>query len=129
MTFDENETEVANQMSNYWGSFARTGDPSQGLETPITGEFTNWIPYVREGSNNWLNMRLEPPKSRLEYNYNEDICDFWDSLNYYVVMPEPPTTVGLIESTTSGGKIHQAFATLLFFVILLFDILCLNLLV
>ena len=34
--------------------------------------------------NNWLNIRIDADQQGFDANYKSDICDFWDSTNYYV---------------------------------------------
>nr|XP_039274012.1 crystal protein-like isoform X1 [Styela clava] len=142
---DVEDIQVSNQFSNYWGGFARTGNPSEGLETPLPGDFPEWLPYVGTNQGNeerWLNLRLDEPVAYLESDYEKEICDFWDSLGVYmkaqetsthttipvttasVTMPSMPTTTesdGKINTTSDGVIVRPTVACV--FVTVLFAIL------
>lgn len=32
----------------------------------------------------WNNIRIQAPTGFIESNYRDEVCDFWDSLNFYV---------------------------------------------
>ena len=67
----------------------------------------------------WINYVINSPNGSLDYDYKQDICNFWDQTKYYVDLdrnngattsvaataPElDKTTVDLQETTTGGGK-------------------------
>lgn len=76
--FDNNDFLVADAFSTYWGSFATTGNSSYNL-----GSFPQWPLYADPS---WSKLIIDAPQPIVSDNYLEDICDFWDSLNIYVVM-------------------------------------------
>nr|XP_039252462.1 crystal protein-like isoform X1 [Styela clava] len=133
---------VEDQFSTYWGSFARTGNPSNNLETPL-GDYPDWPHYTSQNgsflksiklsvneersydigqiygkilpilvqSNNidektvemWQNIRIKAPISEIETEYEDDICDFWDSIGYYMDPIPLPTTTTISTTTTEGN--------------------------
>ncbi|XP_076812123.1 crystal protein-like [Clavelina lepadiformis] len=78
--FAANDTAVASQFSKFWGNFAYYGAPSK--------ELTEWPPYVSSMNGpsieEWTSIRLEAPTTSTEYNFRQDLCDFWDSLDFYM---------------------------------------------
>lgn len=105
--FNEDEIIVCDQFSKYWGNFARNGNPNDNTGGPDFPDFTNWPPYVRSNDgNSWSNIHLMPI-SFVETRYKEEICDFWDSLDFYVNMSDAvtPTTPDLpVKETTTVDK-------------------------
>ncbi|XP_077971643.1 crystal protein-like [Styela clava] len=100
--FNENDTLVADQFSKYWGNFARMGDPNNDDEGPSFPEIPYWPAYVMSpDKEDWMNIHIEPPSPFVEARYKEDICDFWDSLNFYVTFPESTGTATQPFSNTS----------------------------
>lgn len=133
----EDDLIVEDEFSTYWGSFARTGSPSNNLETPL-GDFTGWPIYTDEVAtdysaiakskinfeiyakllplmyrsteldtgeflpkNTWENILIKAPNSEIMDDFEEDICDFWDSVGYYMdPIPLPPTTTAATTAKT-----------------------------
>jgi len=95
---DESDQYMSLVFSDFWGSFAHTGVPtSQNTE--------NWIKYKsldEENSEDWEIMHMKYPRAEKEANYMEELCDFWDSLNYYVKIKKQPTPN---ENEDSSGEI------------------------
>lgn len=49
----------------------------------------------------YSNIHIEAPASFLEDEYLEEICDFWDGLNFYVEMKETSTTPQTQDTSTT----------------------------
>lgn len=101
--FNEDEITVCDQFSKYWGNFARTGNPNDNTGSPDFPDFINWPPYVRTNDeNSWSNIRIKPAPF-VEARYKEEICDFWDSLDFYVNMTDAllSTTTELLDTKTT----------------------------
>nr|XP_039265750.1 crystal protein-like [Styela clava] len=140
---DDHDIAVSDQFSTYWGSFARTGSPSGGLEVPLPGNFQEWYPYSETSTQNgkpWVNMRIDDPESYQETDYLKETCDFWDSLGIYADITndvdvstmasfttdvQPPATtqgVGEIETTSESNQ-PSPFNTFILFTTFLCSIL------
>lgn len=75
--FSDADFLVSDMFSDYWGSFAYEGKPS-------SSRFSVWPIYQKNEDSNWLNIRIDADQQGFDANYKSDICDFWDSTNYYV---------------------------------------------
>jgi carboxylesterase type B len=69
-----NELNLANQMSYYWGNFANTGDPNQG-PTPVQ---VQWPEY---DDSTMQNIVLAVPITTQTQEYS-NFCTFWDTVGY-----------------------------------------------
>lgn len=124
--FLENDTAVANQFSTYWGSFAASGTPQSLLSLEL-GQFADWPQYEGQAVNkensktqkqsntqlvetdqfaddiSWPNIYIHAPDSEGRYDYLEDICDFWDSLDIFTGdgIYTPMTTTSEVKVTTT----------------------------
>ncbi|XP_076813222.1 crystal protein-like [Clavelina lepadiformis] len=96
--FAANDTAVADQFGKFWGNFAYYGAPSM--------ELTEWPHYVPSSLNDlnineWTNIRLEAPTSSTESDFRQDLCDFWDTLGFYVNFTSADETTKAKETTTN----------------------------
>ena len=46
---------------------------------------------LKINSEDWEIMHMKYPRAEKEANYMEELCDFWDSLNYYVEIKKQPS--------------------------------------
>lgn len=135
--FQESDTVASNQFAGYWTNFAITGHPSDkgaidGVSNSL-GPFQIWPVYngTLDNPTSWENVIIDgdsDPGNTVDEAYLDDICDFWDSLNYYydlstldvsitattprndnttTVRPNDVTTT--IEATTSGSRSSKQF--------------------
>jgi len=76
---DESDALIITMFGEYWKNFAYFG-------APHAESFTKWPVYyksVNNPSHDWANLRIISPQSRLDYQFNEDFCDFWDATGIY----------------------------------------------
>ncbi|XP_077988429.1 cAMP-regulated D2 protein-like [Glandiceps talaboti] len=81
--FTEEEEVLSKSLMTYWTNFARTGDPSNSGQPITTGEMDEALVWPKyEESSDWQYLRFLTP-NRVEKNYLDKECGFWDSLRYY----------------------------------------------
>ena len=65
----------------YWSNFAKYSNPSPSLaQSPMKGNNPVWTAY---DLNNKPFLRFTGPSNRLENNYLQKACDFFDTIGYY----------------------------------------------
>nr|XP_039253282.1 acetylcholinesterase-like [Styela clava] len=69
---------VADQFSAFWGSFSRTGNPSND-SMKYNDSFSLWPEF--KYSKDW-NYLLINTASEVKQKYKESICNFWDETGY-----------------------------------------------
>nr|XP_039252805.1 acetylcholinesterase-like [Styela clava] len=130
----DDDQSVENQFSTYWGSFARTGEPSNGLENSL-GDFPDWPQYSSPSmakwkytrnnfqamihafdkvttNHDWESLRIKAPEGKIETGYEQDICDFWDSIGFYMdPIPLPTTTATVVTEDDAGRTDPPIFTT------------------
>ncbi|XP_039252255.2 crystal protein-like [Styela clava] len=124
---------IENLYSTYWGNFAHTGNPSSKLNTYID-DLPIWPEYKndKDPSKSWLHLMIQAPRSTIQNEYLEEICDFWDSIKYGVkdegseipnatevasTSPSAPTT-----SSGENGKIMHKLLLIASFLFLYFNV-------
>lgn len=95
--FSDDDYSAADQFSFYWDQFSQSGDPS----TNASPDFYDWKAYEEGSGAEWMNVVIDAPKSSEDVNYLEEVCDFWDSLNFYVDMPNAPNEPTTTTTTTT----------------------------
>ncbi|XP_039252767.2 acetylcholinesterase-like [Styela clava] len=119
--YTDEQLSVENQFSTYWGSFVQTGNLSSGLNNSL-GSFPSWPKYKFSNDRNqsWLYMYIHSPSGEVRQGFQDEICDFWDSINYgqlnYTIPTATETTLFTtteVLSTTSHAMhpIHRTTVT------------------
>lgn len=95
---EEDERLMSSMFSDFWGSFVYTG-------VPQSSNHDEWLKYksMRE------DMHMIYPRGEMESDYKEDICDFWDSLNFYVEIKDDEDSDG----NGGAGKVTTTFITMI----------------
>ena len=59
----------------------------------------------------WVNQVIDAPDGKLDQYYKEDICDFWDSTNFYMNVNDDATTTMPLETTAITTTSYETIAT------------------
>lgn len=95
ITWNDTDYDVSDMMDDYWGSFAHDDKPS-------SPNYHSFPLYQQDAEGKWPNLWISPPPNKVEYDYLKDTCEFWDSLDYYVVLDNKPTSTSNPTDSTSN---------------------------
>jgi len=74
LNYTKDEQVLSNLLIDYWTNFVRNGDPNKGNQVP------NWPPYSSSAKSN---MKFQVPQSIVETNWDNEDCNFFDSVGYH----------------------------------------------
>ncbi|XP_077974532.1 crystal protein-like [Styela clava] len=129
------ETSIGNFPD--WPIYSPLYPPANSAKTNFqsdTGSHSRISPFLIEAPLHsqkmlefWENLRIKAPVGLTEIGYEEDICEFWDSVGYYMdpiplaTTTEDPHTVGnsqpatpFIQTTSNANSITITLSTLTF---------------
>lgn len=72
-TFSDAGRRVSQSMATFWTNFAKSTDPNQPLQVPLT--------WPRQAVETEAYMTIQDPLQTGQ-NYLKDDCDFWDEIGY-----------------------------------------------
>lgn len=71
------EKQLSKSLMTYWTNFAHTSNPNSGVTVPDI----KWPSYEYENSGK-STMHFITPKDELIDSYRDELCDFWDTVDY-----------------------------------------------
>ena len=78
-SYTSDEYTLALEMEWYWATFAKYGDPGNGQ-----GMVNNKVPiWPKYNLQTMETMVFDTPKLKIEQDYDNDHCQFWDQNDYY----------------------------------------------
>eukprot|EP01084_Bolivina_argentea_P317491 550486_1 len=79
-TYTKDEWQLAQTMGYYWSSFAKNKIPGNGNpKRPV-----EWVSFINNNQQNEMIFNVENINDgvRIESNYDNTVCNFWDTLSY-----------------------------------------------